>query len=180
MAGNESGENGLNYLSIEEKFQRSPVTQQLIRALVATSPNELLTYETLSEVASLDVRGKQRYFLANARAIALKEYGVVFETKKNVGLVRLLEQQICKVAFVCHFNRLKEDNKRYRLKLDAINPNTLTPGERQEYSVSLVYLGLRHTLCEEKVEANIRKEIAASPTLKIDRNHLLEQLKYVG
>jgi len=180
MAGYESGDRGVDSVFLEEKFQRSPITQQLIQELVATSPKQVLTYERLSEVASVDIRGRQRYFLANARAIALKEYGVVFETKKNVGLVRLPEREICKVAFVCHLNKLKEDNKRYRLKLDAIDPNGLNAGERQEYSVSLVYLGMRHTICEERVEADIRKEVAASPALKIDRNQMLEQLKYVG
>lgn len=164
----------------ESAFQRSPVTQQLLQFLSNTSVGQMVSYETLNEVACCNVQRKHRYFLDNALNIASKDYGILFRCVYGKGFMRLANSEISKYANHLHQSRLKEDTKRYQQKLDCVNSTTLSETEKQEYTLAVVHLGIRSSLVNPQFNNSIRKELAKSPDQQIDKSQLVEQLKHFG
>jgi len=164
----------------ETRFQRSPITQQLVQFLTAAPQGELMTYEQLNDVACCDIRRAKRHYLETALEIVCKDYGIIFRCEHGKGLVRLDATEISKYANQRHRGRLREDTKRYQQKIDCVDSRLLPPQEKQEYTLAVAHLGIRHTLINPHFDKALRKQLAQSPEKQIDKAQLLEQIKYFG
>jgi len=66
----------------------------IYKKLITLKENEVVTYETLSEVAGSDFREHCRGNYQTACRIALRENKMVFECVRNVGVKRLANEDI--------------------------------------------------------------------------------------
>jgi hypothetical protein len=164
----------------EQKFHRSPTTQQLVQFFASAPVGQLITYEKLSEVACCDIRGRKRHYLESALDIVSRDYGILYRTQHSKGVARLGVGEISSYANQRHRSRFREDTKRYQHKIDCVDSQLLEPQDKQEYSVAIAYLGLRYAFINPEIDQTIRRQIAQSPERQIDKAQLLEQIKNFG
>ncbi|MEO1208884.1 MAG: hypothetical protein AAFX78_05000 [Cyanobacteria bacterium J06638_20] len=160
----------------EEQFKRSPVTDQLIDFLKKIPEGGKVPYGEMCALVHVDVQRKCRHFLDSARLVLVQEYNMVFVSERNYGLTRLRNEEIAGYANRLHKRRLKQDTKRYKEKLEAVDPQKLSGSAAHDYHAGIIIASLREVITSKPVERKIQQSSQGTPP-QVDEDGLLKQIK---
>jgi hypothetical protein len=145
-------------------------TQELIKLLKEVPQTETITYETMSAHVGIDVRPNQPGYgyQKSARAYLQREYDIVFEVIKTVGLRHMTHEEVAlsaKEGYVTKKRRLVTREKR-RINTVANSYDELTPGAKIETT-------LTRTLLAFDSEASKAKNIRQIEARVVQTNQLI-------
>lgn len=162
--------------------ERDPVTDQLINILLNVPIGGRITFEELSRAVRLDVKTEFRHRLESAKAIILKEGKADFDNDPDVGYIRISPDQIPQHANNKHKKRFKNDTKKYRQRIQCVDPDELNPESRKEYELAIVRVGIRESLMQPEFERAVKSRygMGMQPEQAIDRAALIEKMKTMG
>jgi hypothetical protein len=145
-------------------FRRSFETIAVVDILRRCPEGETVTYQQITDAMNgLSSQGKGRHHVSSAREI-LESEGIFFRCVTNTGYQRLPQNEAVTYTQVTHKKRLKNDTKRFRNKLEGVDPSKLTePQARQDYQLAIADLTLREAIASKPAEKVLKEHISNRP-----------------
>jgi hypothetical protein len=161
--------------------RRHVITTELVEAMRQVEEGQLFSYDQILEITQL-TKTKSYGYIQSAKKILENEYGMVFENEINAGYRRLHHGEIPSTANRKHVAKLKSNAKRFRNKLEAVNPTELSPSEQITYTLGITNLHVMESLTDPRSQRALRKQIVSSSdaTKQLDKEKILDSLKGFG
>lgn len=157
-------------------FERSAETNWLVAALEEVKPNEVITYDELSQACGEDVRGKGRGALASARRILERESQKVFGAVRNEGLKCLDDPGIVNTLDDT-VNRIRNHARRGRRRSVCVQaPGNLNSEERRKFLSRQGYLAFIEAASKSKKMRSLESKVEKT-NKELDMHALLEAFK---
>lgn len=164
----------------EQRFKRSPITQQLVQHLNTLPEGGFTSYKDLNNVAQCDVQFKKRYYLTTACRILTQDHGKVFKADTNRGIVRVANSEIDHHANAVYIGRLKSNSKQYQTVIDCVDTERLDADGWKEHRYAIAMSGMLSMVASPKVHREIKKQTAQQPHEFLSREAMIEKLKRFG
>jgi hypothetical protein len=121
--------------------------------LMATSIDQIATYEDLGRAARCDVRQTNRWIVLQALELVNRNQGIVFACERGTGYRRLSSESGVKHAGEKGLKRSRNAARNARRQLgNAVHhANDLSPAEQRTANQRLAVLGLMEHLAKAKV-----------------------------
>lgn len=150
--------------------QRSPITIFLVQLFRDAPEASIVSFAQISDAAQLPKHQCYPY-IQSALRIVESEYGRVFANIRNVGYEHLPDGKVSKYANTKHVQKLKNNAKQFRRKLETVDTAKLNPGERVEYTMANLNAHLMETTTAPKTQKRIQSKASANPmeSFPIDR-----------
>lgn len=149
-----------------EPFQRSFETTALIELLKNTDIDQLVSYGQMKEALNgVNVQlSKGRNYLYSALEIIQPE-GYYFRCIPGDGYLRITHAEAVRYNRTLHKQRLRSDTKRFRSRLENIDPSKLPEqSDRQNYHLALADLSLRESIGSKETERLLSSHVANRPS----------------
>lgn len=171
----------------QERFKPRPENTEakarLVSALGQIPEAGMLSHAALHEIAGpgLDLVGKHKHILANARKIAEKERGVVLVAMPGVGVKRLEEPRVELVA-VDKAAFIRRGCRRHAtriLQVVARRPNNMTDTDTKRAIAGASHLGAIGQIAGRATASAIRRATAktGTPVSPIPRKDILRMFR---
>jgi len=138
--------------------ERTPNTAALVELLSGTREGELVDYMTLSMAIRTDVRSTARHTLTSARAIVLRDNGIVFECISGVGLRQLSGPETVH-ASLGGVEKIHRACRRERRKIETVDPEKLSAGSRARAYTAASLLGAIEQVTRPKLLRRVEKRV---------------------
>lgn len=126
--------------------------------LKATTPEQVVTYERMTKVCGLDVRGMYRNTILYAVLKRLEREQVAsFDVVRGIGYVRLADDEIVGSS-TTKVHRLRRAGRRIKTQLAVAQYSKLSPNAQVAYSVNMA---IAH-IVSEGTKAKTRKNLEAA------------------
>lgn len=152
-------------------------TQLLYQKLITLEPGETAEYDELSKIISRNVQLYGMQFIYTAEKMALRDHRMVFVTVKNVGIRRLLNDEIPEIIGRTAIRRIRKESKRSAKKIVAADFATLTNESKIQHNMSLSVLGAFAQMTNTKTIKAIKHEIQANEINQLSYAKTLEMFK---
>lgn len=150
-------------------FERSPFTDMLLTRLLALSPNEMVSYPELNEIARENVQKEGYHLLTSAREIALRDHEIVTDTVVNVGIKRLGPGGVVD-ATLGRIQRVNRATKKtQRIVATIKDPSVLTPEQRNRFDAAIIIAGVIRLFSGQAIKSRMIKEAAKGEALPSSR-----------
>lgn len=117
-------------------------TTLLIERIKKMQPNEILTYQECNSLIDQDVQAEARHILQSARRICQREYQVVTDAERNVGIRRLTDIEITNSGLRT-FSGLRRMAKRGMNRITSVSDfDALPDAEKVRHNANLSALAL--------------------------------------
>lgn len=158
-------------------FERSPETQSIVNALVALEAGEIIAYEALAAAAHTVDSGHFRGRVRTARAIALREHGVLCESVRKIGIRRMQEAEVG-TSVRGDMNRMRRAAQRGREKISkGISDFEALPRDvQQQLMAQNASLGAIVLVTDQKSQRRLREYVEVS-NQELNFGRTLELLK---
>jgi hypothetical protein len=138
----------------------------LQRLKAGAEAGETVPYSELDALVNDNVRKSYASALKSVRDILLKEYGILFKTKANIGFVPISDEEKLRSVGADSRKKINAETGRWRAKHESISAESLDSQEKiKEYTRECMRLGFQEDINDArhsvKIEAAI-EEVAAS------------------
>lgn len=153
-----------------EPFVRSLETTQMINLFRSMKVGDTLTYKEISKAVGVNPQEKEGSgFLRTALGIVQQgdldenEPPVHLKNIHGIGYQRLGDAEAVKYVTQYHQKRFRSDTKRFKSKVEAIDPAQMKlPEDRQNYGLAVHMVGLREAISSKQTERVIKKQVAGA------------------
>ena len=156
--------------------QRSAYTDFIVQLLRDAPTAAVVTFDEIAQVTGLKKKQYLQY-LYSAIKIVETDHGKVFRSVRNVGYQHVKENEVPTYATRKHVSQLRGNARRFRSKLDTVDPSKLTPDERIEHTVAIMNVSLMEDIADKKTQKQIRKKATRNPLDGYPVGNFLEALK---
>lgn len=151
--------------------QVSVETEMIYERIRKAEINEVITYSELNTLIDSDVQGDARRYLYTARRWALDENGIVFGTMRNIGIKRIVGDEVigeANMALKCVANKTG-----YALRvINATDYESYSVDGQKKQNVMVAALGAIKLFTEKRSMQRIEENGNGSP-LNISETLLL-------
>lgn len=149
------------------RFNLSPNTRALADALLASKPDEVLTFDMLSAAIGRDIR-TCRHLLQSAARVAQRESGVSFANVIRVGYRRLAAEDVPAKMGGAARKRIRGEARRASgaIKAASSSSNGLPPAAARRANAELGVLGLIGHLAQDREVKRMLEVTSASATIR--------------
>lgn len=160
-----------------ESFARSPETSILVKMLSQLEEGELCTYKDMAKVIKVSDR-KLKQHLISAIKIVQRDELITFQNVKNVGYRRVSNRDISDDAISYHTMKIRNDNSRFRKKLDCVDVESLNEVQVHKYSLAHAILGVREAISTDKTQRAIAYDVSKQQqkNLQISSKSILKNI----
>src|SRR5262245_24417090 len=116
-------------------------TKLLYERLKLLQPNEVVTYDELSQIVGRDVRKQSRSNLTSAVRRCGNEDNIVIDTVINVGVKRATDQMIIKKTEKVR-SHMSRTVTRHMKRVQCADYNALSRQDQTEHNTALAWAGL--------------------------------------
>jgi len=131
-------------------FSISIETTLLIERIKALKAGELLSYRDLNKLIGQDVQGEARHILQSARRICQREYQVVTDAERNVGVRRATDVELT-TSGIHVFARLRRAAKRGIERVTSVSDfDALPDAEKIRHNATVSALAVMRHMAKPK------------------------------
>ena len=130
-------------------FQISADSKTLASLLREAEKGQTVTFEALSKAIARDVRSEARGALMTARLLVQRENRMVFDSVRNVGLMRLADEAIVDLSDKAR-DKVRKHANRTAKKLFCVDFDTLPNDKKIKHNAALSVFGVMAEIAAEK------------------------------
>jgi len=123
------------------KYERAIETDLLYGTLREVKPNKSISYADLSELIGADVqKNNARGYLYTARRLCETDHDIVFEVVRNVGLKRIVNDDVMGVAESA-FSSIRRKAGKTIKTIKTVNYKALSNEGKTKHNASITLMG---------------------------------------
>jgi hypothetical protein len=131
-------------------FSTSIETTLLVERIKKMKPSELIAYDELNQLIGQDVQGEARHILQSARRICQREYQVVTDAERNLGIKRATDIELTNSGLRL-FTHIRRAAKRGIDRVTSVSDfNALPDAEKIRHNATVSALALVQAMTRPK------------------------------
>lgn len=155
-------------------FSVSIETTLLVERIKTMAQGDLVTYRDLTKLVGQDVQGEARHILQSARRICQREYQVVTDAERNVGIRRLTDVELTTSGLQV-FAGLRRAAKRGIDRVTAVSDfNALPDEEKIRHNATVSALAVIRVMARPKSVDRIAAAVNTTNTGQLPIARTLE------
>jgi hypothetical protein len=131
-------------------FSTSIETTLLVERIKKMKPSELVAYDELNQLIGQDVQGDARHILQSARHICQREYQIVTDAERNLGIKRATDIELTNSGLRL-FTHIRRAAKRGIDRVTSVSDfNALPDAEKIRHNATVSALALVQAMTRPK------------------------------